>query len=211
MDKSEKYPSWFLKIWEKGPFLFLGGGLLVAAVIVGVAIYLEIRIDQIEERLQYVPPRSYSSPDLDDYAVEDFDVESLPVRQLVYVPVYSHVYYNGGSAYSLETTLSIRNVDPDETVYLKSVEYFGTSGKLVRSYLDETIKLEPLQTIDFLVERRDSSGGSGANFLVEWRGERSTDKPLVEAVMVGTGGTQGICFARMGIEVSSPTVKGRGE
>ncbi|MGI9455456.1 MAG: DUF3124 domain-containing protein [Aeoliella sp.] len=157
---------------------------------------------QIKDQLQYVPPRSYQSPDIEDYAVGDFDVNTLPVRQLVYVPVYSHVYYQGGVPYSLETTLSIRNIDLDQAVYLASVEYFDTSGKLVKTHLDQTIRLGPLQTIEFLVERRDSSGGSGANFLVEWLGERQADKPVVEAVMVGTSGTQAICFGRMGIEVS---------
>ena len=73
---------------------------------------------------------------------------------------------------------------------------------LVKAHLDRTIKLAPLQTIEFLVERGDSSGGSGANFLVEWLGEQQTDKPLIEAVMVGAAGTQGICFGRMGIEIS---------
>ena len=129
-------------------------------------------------------------------------LDELPVRQLVYVPVYSHVYYQGGSPYSLETTLSIRNTDFDEAVYLKSVKYFDTSGKLVKTHLDRAIKLAPLQTIEFLVERQDSSGGSGANFLVEWWAERQVDKPVIEAVMVGTVGTQGICFGRTGIEIS---------
>jgi len=121
---------------------------------------------------------------------------------VVYVPVYSHVYYQGGSPYQLETTLSIRNTDLDQAIYLNSVDYFDTSGKLVKTYLDRPIRLRPLQTIEFLVERRDSSGGSGANFLVAWLSELQVDKPLVEAIMVGTAGTQGICFARTGIQIS---------
>jgi hypothetical protein len=211
MNQNETYPDWFLWMWEKGPFLFFGGGLVVAVVFAAVALYLDDRLDQIEDRIRYVPPASYQPPNLDDYKAGDFDVDTLPVRQLVYVPVYSHVYYQGGAPYSLETTLSIRNIDPDEAVYLKSVEYFDTSGKLVKTHLEQTIRLGPLQTIEFLVERRDSSGGSGANFLVEWLGERQIDKPLVEAVMVGTAGTQGICFARMGIEISGTNAVGDAE
>lgn len=201
MNQSKDYPDWFLWMWEKGPLLFIGGGVLLA-VIVGVAVYLENRLDQFEDRFQYVPPRSYQPPVLEDYALDAVDIEKLPLSQLVYVPVYSHVYYQGGASYSLETTLSIRNTDPVHVIYVKSVEYFDTSGKLIKKHLDQTIRLAPLQTIEFLVERRDSSGGSGANFLVEWLGQRHTNKPLIEAVMVGTAGAQGICFGRTGIEIS---------
>jgi len=202
MNQSKEYPDWFLWMWEKGPLVFVGGGVLLFAVIIGAALYLDNRLDQFEDRLQYVPPRSYQPPDLDDYALGDVDIDKLPVRQLVYVPVYSHVYYQGGAPYSLETTLSIRNTDPAQAIYVESVEYFDTSGTLVKTHLDQTIRLAPLQTIEFLVERRDSSGGSGANFLVEWLGERQVNKPLVEAVMVGTAGTQGIGFGRSGIEIA---------
>lgn len=205
MNQNKTYPDWFLWMWEKGALLFFGGGVLLLAVVTCVALYLDHRLEQVEERLQFVPPRSYQAPDLDDYAVGDFDVDSLPVGQLVYVPVYSHVYYQGGAPYLLETTLSIRNIDPDHDVYLKSVEYFDTAGTLVKTHLDQTIRLGPLQTIEFLVERRDSSGGSGANFLVEWLSERQVNKPLVEAVMVGIAGTQGISFARVGMEISGAT------
>jgi len=202
MDQRTEYPEWFVWMWEKGPLLFLGGGLLLAASVIGIALSLDSRLGQFEDQLQYVPPRSYEPPDLANYVLGDVDIEKLPVTQLVYVPVYSHVYYQGGSPYSLETTLSIRNADPAQAIFVKSVEYYDTSGKLVKTHLDQTIRLAPLQTIEFLVERRDSSGGSGANFLVEWMGERQTNRPLVEAVMVGTAGNQAICFERTGIEIS---------
>ena len=201
MNQNKEYPDWFLWIWEKGPFVFIGGGVLLLAVIIGAALYLDDRFSQFEDQLQYVPPRSYQPPDLNDYALGEVDLDKLPEPRLIYVPVYSHVYYQGGSPYSLETTLSIRNTDPVQAIFVKSVEYFDTSGKLVKTYLDEAIRLTPLQSIEFLVERRDSSGGSGANFLVQWLGERQVSKPLVEAVMVGTAGTQGISFGRSGIEI----------
>ena len=202
MNQNKDYPDWFLWMYEKGSFLFILGGVVLLLGIVCSAWYLDYRLDQVEGRLQHVPPRSYQVPNLEDYSLGDIDVDQLPVRQLVYVPVYSHVYYQGGAPYSLETTLSIRNIDPDQPVYLNSVEYFDTDGKLVKTHLDQAISLGPLQTIEFLVERRDSTGGSGANFIVEWRGESEIEKPLVEAVMVGTAGTQGISFVRSGIEMS---------
>ena len=77
------------------------------------------------------------------------------------------------------------------------VRYFDTAGKPTKQKLDRLVKLEPLQTIEFLIERRDASGGSGANFIIEWHAaDRSVHAPLIEAVMVGRSGTNAISFVR---------------
>lgn len=147
--------------------------------------------------MKFEPPRSYAAPNLDDYAAADVSVRSLPVHQAAYVPVYSHIYYDGGRPYLLETTLSVRNVDPKRPVYVSAVEYYDTNGKLSKKQVDRLIKLDPLQTIEFLVERHDVAGGSGANFIVEWHaGSGETHAPLIEAVMVGRSGTNAISFVR---------------
>jgi len=157
----------------------------------------EQRLDAIEDTVQYEPPRSYTPPNLDGYAATDVSIGSLPVHQAAYVPVYSHIYYDGGRPYLLETTLSIRNVDPKQPVYVSAVEYYDTHGKLSKKQVDRLIKLNPLQTIEFLVERHDVTGGSGANFIVEWHaGTKDTHAPLIEAVMVGRSGTNAISFVR---------------
>jgi hypothetical protein len=157
----------------------------------------EERLGAIENTVRYEPPRAYTPPNLDDYAAEGVSVQSLPVHQAAYVPVYSHIYYDGGRPYLLEATLSIRNVDPNKPVYVSSVEYYDTDGKLSKKQVDRLIKLNPLQTIEFLVERHDVAGGSGANFIVEWHaGATQTHVPLVEAVMVGRSGTNAISFVR---------------
>jgi hypothetical protein len=157
----------------------------------------EQRLDAIEDTVQYEPPRSYTPPNLDGYAATDVSTGSLPVHQAAYVPVYSHIYYDGGRPYLLETTLSIRNVDPKQPVYVSAVEYYDTHGKLSKKQVDRLIKLNPLQTIEFLVERHDVTGGSGANFIVEWHaGTKDTHAPLIEAVMVGRSGTNAISFVR---------------
>ncbi len=193
---------WSLGWWENWIGLFLVLFFLIA-VIVGGAVFLDYRITQIEDQLQYVPPGSYQPPDLKEYQADNIPIEKLTTGQLVYVPSYSHIYYHGGAPLLLETTLSIRNIDQSDSIYLNSIEYFNTQGKLVKKYLEQTIKLAPFQTIEFLVEDRDSSGGSGANFLVEWRAENEVEKPLIETVMVGVSGSQAISFSRSGVGISS--------
>lgn len=202
-DHRKAVPSWFEIIVSAMPVGMLAVVLVMVATIV-IIVFLDYRIEEVEGRLLDVPPSAYEAPVLENYSVGDVDVTSLPVRQLVYVPVYSHVYFQGGAPFPLETTLSIRNTDPDQAVFLSSVQYFDTSGKLTRTYLDQSIRLAPLQTIEFLVERRDSSGGSGANFLVEWLSDHDGEKPLIEAVMVGSMGYQAFGISRSGVEIAQP-------
>ena len=70
--------------------------------------------------------------------------------------------------------------------------------------MDRLIRLGPLATIEFLVEAQDTTGGSGANFIVEWVATEDIDEPLIEAIMVGFSGTQGISFSRTGVPLASP-------
>jgi hypothetical protein len=196
--EDQKYPEWFLWFMEHGVrVLILLAIAFMAFVYSRSRTNTEERLHAIEDTVQYEPPRAYIPPSLDAYAAADASVRSLPVHQAAYVPVYSHIYYDGGRPYLLETTLSIRNVDPKRPIYVSAVEYYDTNGKLSRKYVDRLIKLDPLQTIEFLVERHDVAGGSGANFIVEWHaGATETHGPLIEAVMVGRSGTNAISFVR---------------
>jgi hypothetical protein len=198
MGGDEKYPEWFLWFTEHGVrVLILLAIAFMAFVYTRSRTNTEERLHAIEDTVQYEPPRSYTPPNLEAYAAGDVSVRSLQVHQAVYVPVYSHIYYDGGRPYLLETTLSIRNVDPKRPVYISAVEYYDTEGKLSKRQVERLIKLGPLQTIAFLVERHDVTGGSGANFIVEWHAENEgTHAPLIEAVMVGRSGTNAIAFVR---------------
>jgi len=172
----KRVPALVSLVVGKGFGLFLILGVLIV-IMIGGALYLDRRMVIIENQLDFVPPRSYQPPDLNAYEAGNIALDKLSKRQFVYVPSYSHIYYHGGSPFQLETTLSIRNIDLDQPVYLKSIEYFDTEGKQVKAFLDRVIKLAPMQTIEFLVKESDSSGGSGANFLVEWMAESVVDKP----------------------------------
>ena len=39
-----------------------------------------------------------------------------------------------------------------------------------------------MDTLEFLVERRDVVGGSGANFVIQWESEAPVSPPLVQAL-----------------------------
>ncbi|HPQ70555.1 MAG TPA: DUF3124 domain-containing protein [bacterium] len=118
--------------------------------------------------------------------------------QTVYVPVYSHIYHREDMEFDLTATLSIRNTDFNNSIVVSSVKYYDTSGKLVREYADAPLVLPAMSTLDYVVGERDRTGGSGANFVVEWFAEKVVSEPIIESVMIGTNGQQGISFLSVG-------------
>ncbi len=58
-----------------------------------------------------------------------------------------------------------------------------------------------MESIDYVIEQQDTSGGSGANFLIDWYSKKQLN-PLFQAVMVGGLGAQAFSFTTEGIEVA---------
>lgn len=122
--------------------------------------------------------------------------------QKVYVPVYSHIYQGPKSRpYYLSAMLSIRNVDAVNTIVVSSVEYLDDDGKIIKSFFDKPITIPPMATKEVFIPERDTSGGSGANFIVIWKAEKQVSVPIIQAVMIGTASTQGISFVCDGVAI----------
>lgn len=123
--------------------------------------------------------------------------------QTLYVPVYSHVYYGHDKrTFNLACTLCIRNIDASSSITLTTIDYYNTKGAFVRAFFDEPRILMPLETVDFYIQERDTSGGSGANFIVRWGSDTAVDAPIVEAVMIGVADGQGISFVSPSREIT---------
>lgn len=119
--------------------------------------------------------------------------------QIIYVPVYSHIYFlNKQKHYHLAATVSIHNTDLKESIIIKSVKFYDTKGQFLNEYLPQPVKLNPLASTDFFIEQNDTRGGVGANFLIEWVTDKKVSLPIVESVMLGTAGTQGVSFISTG-------------
>ena len=128
------------------------------------------------------------------------DVDGNPiVGQTIYVPIYSHIYIRDkGRVINLTATLSIRNTDAQSPIRITSARYYDTDGALLREYVNEPLRLAPMASTDFVVAEDDTSGGVGANFIVEWGASIEVTAPVVEAVMISTASQQGISFVSMG-------------
>ncbi len=119
--------------------------------------------------------------------------------QTIYVPIYSHIYYeNPERSFDLAATLSLRNTDLTNSMIVTAVNYYDSKGNLLRNYLDQPIQIDRLASTDFVVNRTDSQGGTGANFVVEWLSKETISEPIVEAVMISGVGNQGISFISEG-------------
>jgi len=104
--------------------------------------------------------------------------------QRIYVPIYASIYEGAESReFPLTAFLSVRNADMNSSIVIRKVDYYDSNGDMVRSFLESPIKLKALQTEGFLIEKMDYSGGSGANFIVEWVSDRKVSEPVVESVM----------------------------
>ncbi|MFO8083371.1 MAG: DUF3124 domain-containing protein [Desulfobacterales bacterium] len=123
----------------------------------------------------------------------------LSTGQTIYVPAYSHIYSgNNERPFLLTVTLSIRNIDPRHKINITKVDYYETQGLILKKFINEPISLNPLESSRYIIPERDKSGGSGANFIVEWKSDRLVNPPIVESIMIGTQTQQGISFTSRG-------------
>lgn len=128
----------------------------------------------------------------------------LAKGQTLYVPAYSHIYSGDSERpFLLAVTLSIRNIDPRHRIKITLVDYYETQGNLLKKKIDKPITLKPLESLRYVIPEKDKSGGSGANFIVEWQSEKFVNLPIVESVMIGTQGQQGVSFTSRGKEILS--------
>lgn len=127
------------------------------------------------------------------------DSANIIAGETVYVPVYSYIYtVDRNRTWELTATLSTRNTDLVHPIILSSVKYFDSSGTLIRNYLEQPVELGPLAATDFVIDQRDTSGGVGSAFIVEWVAQATVSAPVIEAVMINTVGNQGLSFVSNG-------------
>jgi hypothetical protein len=138
------------------------------------------------------------------------DAPSLSSGQSLYLPVYSHLYHGevnpktGKPSETLVSThVSIRNTDMKAAIRVVSARYYNTDGKLLREYLPAPRTIPPLGTYELFVPRSDSSGGSGANFIIDWNAERPVNSPLVEALHADIREARTLLFVTTGQPIQS--------
>jgi hypothetical protein len=137
------------------------------------------------------------------------DKELIHFNDIIYVPIYSDIYIDQTNPeHLLSATLSIRNTSLNDTLYISKIDYYDTAGSLVKRYIDKSISLNPMGTVNYVIEKEDKSGGSGANFIVELNAENSNIKPLIQAIMIGHLSNKSFAFSTDGYSIKTKNPAG---
>ncbi|WP_026102070.1 DUF3124 domain-containing protein [Geminocystis herdmanii] len=128
--------------------------------------------------------------------------------QLIYLPIYSNIYHsNQRRLHNLGITVTFHNTDLENSIIIKSIEYYDTEGNLIENFLTSPVSLKPLASTNFFIPDNDTRGGIGANLLIEWVADKKVFSPIAEAIMLSTASTQGISFTTQGKVVKELRIK----
>lgn len=116
-----------------------------------------------------------------------------------FLSIYSQVYMRTDQDYTdLTATVSLHNPNTTDTVFVDRAVYYNTQGNPIRTYFKNTIFIKPMETVQIVIDGIDNEGGTGANFIFDWKIRPDVSAPLFEAVMISTYGQQGISFVTEG-------------
>ncbi|AQS93031.1 hypothetical protein BXQ17_02615 [Polaribacter sp. BM10] len=112
-----------------------------------------------------------------------------------YLSIYSQIYsLSKHKKHNLTAMVSLRNTSDKDSIYILSAKYYDTHGKTIRTYFDYPIYLAPMETTEIIIDEIDITGGTGSNFLFEWKLPKHSSEPLFEGIMTSTMGQQGLSF-----------------
>ncbi|MAU72605.1 MAG: hypothetical protein CML04_10985 [Pseudozobellia sp.] len=157
--------------------LFISGFFLVACDI------------KKEKGLSSVNPENWSKRKVEISAQDSLESGKS------YLSIYSQIYsLSEHKTHNLTAMVSMRNTSDQDTIYILKANYYDTHGELVRTYFDHPIYLAPMETTEIIIDEVDVTGGTGSNFIFEWKTPKESPEPLFEGVMNSTVGQQGLSF-----------------
>jgi len=167
----------------------------VIPVVLSVALLVATGCQSVQPQPKY---ETEGPASITPQMTQEDDSQTIVSGEIIYVPAYSSVFHEIPKPYPLTTTLNVHNIDPDNSIQLTRVEYYSTTGELIKDYLEADMEIYPFQTMQFVVEEEGTDGVTGANFIVEWVAEKQVNSPIVEALMISTKTQQGISFLTSG-------------
>lgn len=133
---------------------------------------------------------------------KDFTLPDSLVSGKSYLSVYTAIYsLTEHKTHSLTSTISMRNMNSQDSIYIHKAQFYNTAGDLIRTYFDKPIFIKPNETVEIVIDELDNEGGTGANFVFEWSIKPQSNEPFFEGVMISTSGQQGLSFTTQGIKL----------
>ncbi|GHB63835.1 DUF3124 domain-containing protein [Persicitalea jodogahamensis] len=151
-----------------------------------------------EEQSTVSKQRDIHQEDWSKRAANISETDSL-IFGKTYLSVYSEMYsFSQKQKYSLTGMISLRNVSETDTIYLLRADYYDTAGSRIRGYFKSPVYLRPMETVEIVIAHKDIEGGTGSNFLFEWKTPPNCPEPLFEGVMNSMQGSKGVAFVTQG-------------
>jgi hypothetical protein len=129
----------------------------------------------------------------------------LSTGSTIFVPAYRSFYQIYGTtrdSYALTSTFFLFNVDPKVTIEMISVDFYDSSGKLLKKLIDTPILVKPRNSKEITMQPRTQPDEDCPSYLlVRWKSNQPANTPLVEVLMVGQVMNRGISFSTRGSEV----------
>jgi len=128
--------------------------------------------------------------------------DSLMNTGITYLSLYSQIYsLSEHKKHNLTATVSMRNTSLKDTLFISKADHYSTEGKMVSSYINRTVYLKPMETIEIVINEKEDLGGTGGNFIFEWSIPSTSPEPLFEGVMISTTSQQGLSFTTQGQKI----------
>jgi hypothetical protein len=122
----------------------------------------------------------------------------------IFVPVYRGFYQFYGStrdSYALTSTTFFYNTDAKQDIEVLSIDFYDSSGKLLKNLLDAPLLIKPQNSKEITIEPRTEPEECGAHLIVRWKSNQPANTPVVEVLMVGQVLNRGVSFLTQGCEV----------
>jgi hypothetical protein len=122
----------------------------------------------------------------------------------IYVPIYRSFYQIYGSSrdsYNLTSTACFHNPDPKQAIKILSIDYYDSSGKLVKKFIDDPIMIKPWNSKEITIQPRTEAEDFGGNLIVRWKSDQPANPPIVEVLMTGQFLNRGVSFMTRGVEI----------
>ena len=122
----------------------------------------------------------------------------------IFIPVYRGFYQFYGSSrdsYALTSTAFLYNVDAKQNIKVISIDFYDSSGKLLKNLLDAPLLIKPHNNKEITIEPRREQEECGASLIVRWKSDQPANSPTVEVLMVGQVLNRGVSFLTRGREV----------
>lgn len=121
----------------------------------------------------------------------DYNSKDSLVSGTSYLSIYSQIYsLSEHKTHDLTATVSMRNINLKDSIFISNAEYYNSEGLLIRTYFDHPIYIAPLETVEIVIDEEDQAGGTGANFIFNWKIPHGLNAPLFEGIMISTSGQQ---------------------